>query len=331
MKASPLTLPPWQSSVVDRALAMRQAGQLPHAVLLHLSDRGDATDLIHHFARLLLCQNPHENLPCGSCETCRLLPAGTCGDFRLVTLEADEKTKKLSKNIKIEQIRDLIYQLNLTRQHGMLKIAAIYPAERMNTASANALLKTLEEPAVGVLLLLVTHNPGRIPVTVRSRCQQWSIPLPDRSVADTWLGQQGFEQESAETYLDYARGDPVLAIDLAERRYADLVQDFKRDFAQFLRGELAVAELAAKLSSADPDLVRRLIDMTLRAYCLQTCGIGADGGAQAAVDHERAQALQQLYRQAGPQLATDENNLDFQLQLEDVLISVKQILSRRPN
>ena len=329
MAANPATVLPWQITLVEQAFALREAGQLPHAVLLQVSDRGDASALIHYLSQLLLCLTPQENKPCGNCENCRLLRAGTCSDFSMVTLDVDEKTKKTSKNIKIEQIRDLIYELNLTRQHGALKIAAVYPAERMNAASANALLKTLEEPAAGVLLLLVTHNPGRIPVTVRSRCQHWSIPLPARSEADAWLVEQGIESASAETYLDYALGDPVLAADLAERRFADLVQDFKRDFAQYLRGEQAVAELAGKLLSTDMDLVRRLLDMTLRAYCRQTCGAGSE--VQGAVDHARARALLDLYRQAGPQLATDENNLDFQLQLEDVLISVKQILTRRPN
>lgn len=330
MEAGDVLLP-WQAPVIERALALRQAGQLPHAVMIDLADRGDASVLIHYLARVLLCHSPRENTPCGTCETCRLLRAGTCGDFGLVTLEIDEKTKKPSKNIKIDQIRDLIYQLNLTRQHGAMKIAAIYPAERMNTASANALLKTLEEPAAGVLLLLVTHNRGRIPVTVRSRCQQWSVPLPDRALADAWLEAQGIGREAAETYLDYARGDPLLAANLAHRGYAELVQEFKRDFAQFMRGELAVAELASKLNQSDADLVRRLIDMILRAYSFQTSGVSADGDSQQTVDRARAQALQRLYGLAGSQLATDENNLDFQLQLEDVLISIKQILSRRPN
>ncbi len=322
---------PWQIPVIERALKLRQGNQLPHAIMIEVADGGDATPFVQYLAQLLLCDTPHETRPCGTRETCRLLLAGTCGDFGLVTLEIDEKTKKISKNIKIEQIRDLIYELNLTRQHGTLKIAVIYPAERMNAASANALLKTLEEPATGVLLLLVTHNRGRIPVTVRSRCQQWSIPLPDRTLADAWLAGQGIEPETASTYLDYARGDPLLAADLARRQYAELVQEFKRDFAGFLRGEQAVAELADKLQVADADLARRLIDMILRAYSLQTCGVSADGEVQGTVDRESAQALQQLYLRAGPQLAIEENNLDFQLQLEDVLISIKQIVSRRPN
>ena len=324
-------LPPWQLPLLDRACRLQRQGQLPHALMIDTAASGDTLGLILQMAQRLLCRTPRDGAPCGDCEACRLLAAGTYADFSIVTLEPDEKTRKPGKNIRIEQIRDLIYELGLTRNRGELKLAAIYPAERMNTASANALLKTLEEPPAGVLLLLVTHNPGRVPVTVRSRCQQWSVPLPDRDTALAWLADASVPAEQASTYLDYARGDPVLALELAEREYADMVVDFRQGFAGLLRNQQSVAALAVKLLRFDHDLVRRLVDMTLRAYCLQMSGLASDGSSQGDADPVRAQALHRLYAVAGQQLQTDENNLDFQLQLEDVLISLKQILGRRPN
>jgi len=71
--------------------------------------------------------------------------------------------------------------------------------------------------------------------------------------------------------------------------------------------------------------------MTLRAYCYQACGVDDNAQARATADRARARDLLDLQRRAQQQLQVEENNLDFQLQLEDVLISLKQILTRRLN
>ena len=169
-----------------------------------------------------------------------MMQAGTYSDFSLVTLEVDEKTQKLSKNIKIDQIRNLIHEVSLTHQYDRLKIAVIYPAEAMNRASANALLKTLEEPAPRVLILLATHNLGRVPITLRSRCQSWSLNLPPREQAREWLTREGVDPADVDGYLNYAGGDAELALELRQGDYAELVERFKSRFGLFLRGGLGL-------------------------------------------------------------------------------------------
>jgi len=276
------TMFPWQREVLERALALKQENRLPQAVMLETASDYQMDDLARYISMLLLCDQPQNLSLCGICEACRMMSAGTYADFSLVTLEVDTKSKKLSKNIKIEQIRNLIHELHLTRKYSRLKIAVIYPAEAMSNSSANALLKTLEEPAAGVLLLLVTRNPGRIPITLRSRCQSWTIDPADQQASLEWLTDQGGKN--------------------------------------LLSGEVSGS--------------RRLIEMTLKAYCYKACGIDSTGGSTASmpstVEWSRAQELLDLQRRAQQQLQ-EENNLDFQLQLEDVLISLKQILTRRLN
>ena len=178
-------------------------------------------------------------------------------------------------------------------------------------------------------MLLATHNKGRVPVTLRSRCQSLTINLPTEKQAREWLLQQHFDADDIPAYLVYSGGDPELALRLKQQGYADTVQQFKTRLGDFLRGDLGVAELCRELLSNEIDLVRRLIDMTLRAYELQMCGVDGEANPTGTVDRERAQAFSSLQLQAQAQLQVQENNLDFQLQLEDVLISLKQILTRR--
>jgi len=320
---------PWQAPLLERALELKARDRLPQAVIIDDDGHQDSSGFVHYLASLLLCDRPEELTPCGACDACRMMRAGTYADYALVTLEIDPKSKKLNKNIKIEQIRKLIHEVSLTHQYQRLRIAAIYPAELLSRGGANAFLKTLEEPAPGVLLLLATHNRGRIPITLRSRCQTWRLGLPSRTEARDWLLERQLNADEAETYLDYAGGDPLLALELRQHDYSALVADFKQQFGNFLRGKLAVSSLCQHLKSFESALLRRLIEMTLVAYCYRSSGVDAAGNPVEDGDRQRAQRLLELRNRAQFQLQTEENNLDLQLQLEDVLISLKQILTRR--
>jgi DNA polymerase-3 subunit delta' len=320
---------PWQADTLQRALDLQQQQRLPHAVLIDTSSEMDISGFARYLSMLLLCDNSSELAICGACEACRMMQADTYADFNLVTLETNEKTNKINKNINIEQIRKLIHEVYLTPQYNRLKIAVIYPAEAMNKSSANALLKTLEEPTSRVLIILLTHNPGRIPVTLRSRCQSWSINPPTREQALNWLCEQGIEGQTATSYLEFAGGDAVLALQLKQYDYAALVAQFKSRFSQFLRGDLSVSDLCRGLLSSEKSIIRRLINLSLNAYCYRSSGIDADATSRPGADRQSAQALLDLRLRAQHQLRVEENNLDLQLQLEDVLISLKQILTRR--
>jgi DNA polymerase III delta' subunit len=139
--------------------------QLPHALLLSGSKEINKQTFALRFAKLVLCQQgANSNEACDNCVTCHLFNAETHPDFHLIQ-PIDAKT------IKIDQIRDLIAKLNQTAQQGGYKVIIVTPAEALPTAAANALLKTLEEPAAKTVFFLISDSPALLPATIRSRCQ----------------------------------------------------------------------------------------------------------------------------------------------------------------
>jgi DNA polymerase-3 subunit delta' len=95
------------------------------------------------------------------------------------------------RTIQVEQVRDLIAALALTPHLAGLKVVIIEEAESMTTGAANALLKSLEEPTADTYLLLLAERPGRLPPTIRSRCQQLALKPPTPAVAAAWLNAPG--------------------------------------------------------------------------------------------------------------------------------------------
>jgi DNA polymerase-3 subunit delta' len=97
------------------------------------------------------------------------------------------KTKE-PRTISVEQIRDAIESLALKSHGGRAKVVIVEPADGLTIAAANALLKTLEEPSEDTYLFLLSHQPQRLPATIRSRCQRLDIAAPPPEVLRHWLG-----------------------------------------------------------------------------------------------------------------------------------------------
>jgi DNA polymerase-3 subunit delta' len=326
-KIEPIYLP-WHKPLLEQILSLKQQQRLPHAILIDTASEEDGAGFIWQLAMLILCDEVVDAKPCGRCRSCQLMLANTYPDFIYVSLIHNEKTKKLNKDIKIDQIRKLIHEVNLSNRYDNLKLVAIYPAEKLNISSANSLLKTLEEPNSRVLIVLLTHNKGRLPVTIRSRCQQWSLDRPEKQISKDWLLDQGMDQTQSEQYLEYAGGDPVLALNLKAVGYAELVTEFKQQFSLYLKNSVDVTLLCAKLIKYDVSMIRRLIKMVISAYCYQLSGLNADFQQQNQGRKLDTRDMIELSGQAEHQLMIEDNNLNLQIQLEDVLISLKQIIKR---
>lgn len=203
-------LAPWQQRVYARAAAALAAGQLGHALLFGGAPLMGKGEVARRLAQRLLCAEPGAgDTACGRCRGCRLFLAGTHPDLRVVTFELTDKGDKYRSEILVDQVRELGAWFALTPQLGGAQVALITPAEAMNLAAANALLKTLEEPAGGRYLLLVSDRPGRLFATIRSRCQKLDFRVPPRPEAEAWLRAQGHPDPAAA--LDAARGHPGLA------------------------------------------------------------------------------------------------------------------------
>jgi DNA polymerase-3 subunit delta' len=243
---------PWLSEAAQRLEAMVE--RLPHAILVHGPRGVGKLALGEYFAQRLLCEAPEPGAaPCGRCEGCRWVSAGSHPDLRRVEPEAlarriedpgeDEaraKTAKPSTEIKIEQIRALESFLNLRSHRGRRRVALVHPAEAMNANSANALLKNLEEPPAGAFFLLLSHRPAGLPSTIRSRCVAVSVGFPAPAVGTGWLESQGVKQ--AGKWLAYASGAPLAALDLARE------------------ASPAAARLRAAVESRDLETLRSISD-----------------------------------------------------------------------
>jgi DNA polymerase III subunit delta' len=144
---------PWQAAERKRLVQQREADKMPHALLLSGARHLGKRDFALCMAGYLLCGTPVAGDPCGTCANCHLVAAGTHPDLRLIEPEG-------SKLIKIEQIRELTDWVNQTAQRGGFKVALIHPAEQMNLNAANALLKSLEEPSAGTVIILVSETPA---------------------------------------------------------------------------------------------------------------------------------------------------------------------------
>lgn len=238
---------PWLEQHWAQLQARRSEGRLPHGLLFSGPGGIGKRQLAAAFAAALLCRRPAEDgQACGECEACRLIQAGTHPDLFLVSPLPEKQ------HIVVDQIRDLCASLALKSHAGGYQIATIVPAEQMNTAAANGLLKTLEEPSDNTLLILIAEQPGRLPATIRSRCQQVRFPIPAGSVSGPWLERQGGGAH-ADLLLRLADGAPLRALELAQQ---DILTERRRWFGEWMdiiRGKAAPPTVAQRWVG-DPEL-----------------------------------------------------------------------------
>ena len=146
-----------------------ESGRLAHAYIFVGPPRGAALEFVENFLKLLFCESPEK--PCNTCPSCRKVDAHSHVD----TLWIEPQSK--SRQIKAEEIRELVRRVAQTSFEGGWKAGVILAADCMNTASANVLLKTLEEPPPRTVLLLVTDAPQALLPTIHSRCQKIVLPV----------------------------------------------------------------------------------------------------------------------------------------------------------
>jgi DNA polymerase-3 subunit delta' len=313
----------WQDDVIQELCGLKQKGQLPHAVLIGLQTGVNSRSFGWQLVTALLCQISDAQGPCGQCDHCHLMQANNYPDFTFTTLLPNERTGKISKDIKVEQIRRLIHQLTLTPNRQSGKVALIYPAEKMNQSAANSLLKTLEEPADEVTIILLSHHVNRLPITVRSRCQQWLIRNPPMRIAQSWLQASGMDPEQIDISLSLTQGDVQMALQLQQQDCLQYAQQFSLGFDDFIEDKQSVIPLVTLLKKVSNETLRLIVHNALLDHIYRQL----DQDLSAETKTTLAELLE-LKKQAQTILRIEENNLNLQLQLEDVLISLKQILKR---
>ncbi len=241
------SMPPWLEAPWRRLQERRTGDRMPHALLLAGPGGVGKALFARELAEALLCTAPRsDGRACGACRACRLIDAGSHPDlFRLEPIEG--------RAIPIEGVRALREVLALRSQYGGWRIAWIAAAERMTSAAANALLKTLEEPGPQSLLLLVSDRPDLLPATVRSRCQRLVLPIPPRAQALGWLAGRE-EVTEAERWLTLAGGAPFAALERIRSGAVDPRPELVQDLAAIAAGRadpLVAAERCAARGAAD--------------------------------------------------------------------------------
>jgi DNA polymerase III subunit delta' len=228
-----MSIPPWHAEHWARLQARRQRDALPHALLLCGSRGLGKRDFLRRFVRGLLCQHPSHGEACGTCRSCLLLDAGTHPDYVALSYGLRKDGVQRSE-IVVDQIRELSARLATASQFGGWQIASIDPADAMNAAAANALLKTLEEPASQTMLILLADEPWRMPATIRSRCQRIDFQLPTQEESLAWLQDTGVRDAPAA--LAAAGGNPGLARIWAEEGALVQRQEVRKDLAALAAG-----------------------------------------------------------------------------------------------
>lgn len=231
--ASPVPLP-WLAAPLRDALQTQRA----HALLVHGPQGVGQFEMAWTLAQAWLCESPLNDdaaRPCGHCASCRLVQARSHPDLMVLVPEALREAlgwnaddageeggssgsgkgegagkRKPSKDIRVEEVRRIVSFAQTTSARARGKVVVVYPAERMNGISANALLKTLEEPPGNLRFVLAGASADALLPTIRSRCQAIRLALPDTAVAAAWLQSHGVTQP--EVLLAAAGGQPEEAL-----------------------------------------------------------------------------------------------------------------------
>ena len=240
---------PWTYEQWTQLQHRRQERRLPHALLLAGPTGLGKSQFARELAQSLLCEQPAtDGAACQQCRSCARFAAASHPDMFVVEPEEPGKA------IKVDQIRDLISQFALaTHREGGYRIAIVQPAEQMNLAAANSLLKTLEEPPPDTLILLICASPSLLPATILSRCQRLEFAPPSHAEALAWLTRQhAIPTEQAEALLALACDAPLSALSLQQGAVLEERQGLFRSFVAIAQGQTLLAQLDPWLKLAIP-------------------------------------------------------------------------------
>ena len=295
---------PWLAAPWARLVGARRHSRLGHALLLHGRAGFGKRDFARAFAQLALCEEAGDlDRPCGQCRGCALFVAGSHPDhLRVAPLEA-------GKALAVDQIRELGDYYALRPHYRDVKIAVLEAAATMNRAAGNALLKLLEEPPAGAVIMLVAERPSQLLPTVRSRCQQTALDQADAAVIVDWLAAQedAPERNLLIERLARAAGSPLGARALAAPSTASGIDGLINALGGVAVGKLQPLAAAARCASLPLDiLVDQLLRICHELLLLKTgaelplagLGRGIAPGLQRLADAVHSQAVSDFVQKA---------------------------------
>lgn len=298
---------PWLQAVEAEFAERLRSDRLAHALLLYGPADTGKVDLARRFMAAALCLGG-EYPACGACRSCQLLSGGAHPDGHVLTFEEHpKKPGTMRTELVVDQVRELTGRLFLTNTISRRKAALVFPVEEANMSALNALLKTLEEPPGDTLLILVAHNRGRLPATIRSRCQALAVRMPEHGEALRWtMSEGGLDEADAEAALEAAAGSPLRAVRLAREGGAlARFRELREGLEKLRRGAVEPGPLLSAFADEDAERLWAWISLHAAADARQRALSGAD-----------ARALLDLQRQAdgNRRMAPSPVRKDFLLQ-----------------
>jgi DNA polymerase-3 subunit delta' len=314
---------PWLVPALQQFETARRGGNLGHAWLISgIAGVGKINLALVLARRLLGSQDePAELDPAAALAAiaARHSPMDRHPDLHWLHPEEDKET------ISVDQVREVTEAFTLTAHRGGAKIAIVEPAEAMTTAAANALLKTLEEPTPGSYLLLLSHQPGRLPATVRSRCQHLPLWAPDGASVAQWLALAPKAVAQAQRLVGSA---PLRLAAALQGDDLSLFNKLESDLAAVCQDRLEPQTVAQSWAKGDLEValswLRRRLHEELRSRFASTPGsteVTVAGGATLhnAWQGVPARTLAEQYDRAEKLLNQRGSGLNIELALQAML------------
>ncbi len=324
------SLLPWQQKAWCLLCNYIQQGRIPQALLITGAKGLGKYTLASRFANTLLCSNLQPgSTPCGKCQSCLLLQAGTHPDLTFITPEEDKAT------ISVNQIRQVVTDTYLKPQFDAYRAIIISPADGLTISAANAFLKCLEEPTERTVFILLSERPSKLPATIRSRCQTLTLTLPDENALHDWLISEGITSNQ-ETLMNLVR-DAIITVGQIKdvgllKQRMDCFNDWLA-IANHKNHPAIVAEKWQKLPKADLinwqlswliDLIKAASRINLKQLCNQDVASPIQGLSQ----QLHLTGLYCLYDGLLRSRRQLDTQLNFQLMLEEILVQWQE-LNRR--
>ena len=257
-----------QEEIVGRLTEMVDQGRLPHALMLHGPEGSGKLAIALHLARYLLCEYPANGQPCGVCHSCRMTEHWQHPDlhFSFPLIKAKSNDAPISDDYITEwreQITTTPYftandwladmhgenqqlqfyvgesdalqkKLSLKASQGSYRVVVIWLPEKMPPATANKLLKLIEEPPSKTHFIMVSQEPDQVLGTIVSRTQLVAVPaLPEEVIAQALMEHRGISEQKAHDLAHVAQGSYTQAVKLTEednerREYFELFVEMMR-------------------------------------------------------------------------------------------------------
>lgn len=301
--------------------------ELGHGLLFYGKKGCAKKEFAERFVAWVLCLNKQPQQACGECSSCQWLRSDTHPNY--VHITTDEDNKKQNAKIKIEKIRELLPFVQQTGEGW--RVVMIEPAEALNTASANALLKTLEEPGEKVVLILLADHYLKLPATIRSRLQHFALDRMTVQDAQAFVQQQIPElaTEQVKLLLNLANNMPLTAIEIEksvwlQKRALFLSDWFKLvaeknmplNYSNKWSKELNFSEFITMFEYLLADIVNLKLNQSLK---------NDDLDFNALAEFYSLEALFTLYSDLQQKKLMVEQNVQTQLVLDELFIQLMNV------